>query len=397
MFRLGWNWLGRNTTYPKEPIWIPNKRKVEEAFQEYVKEIQKRGAQPGENVRVENGKVSIQGVGGVMAINGIISRMIFDENKNKHSFYVEESYVIGWMYPHLEPFQVIMKINREPLPKLTPEMVKRDRDFWDEYTAMLQADHRFKGDTDAQKSFSKLRTAIAGLYSWRGSAGPPYGQPELNTEAEYAFRQALTMCPDSPETNFRFVELLSRQERFDDALDVLGKFRKLDPLNMQIVKVEENVKNLKKNVEELSQWEERYKADPTNVEVCMRLIQYYGQRGRVSDLDRVVDNALKLPAVTSNQIIQLAQMYAQPNYQRLDRVAIVLEVLTKRFPDMAAAWYDLAVVNSVLYRGDQALNALQEAITRGGDKRDDFRNQAKQDQRLDHVRTMPRFKEIVGE
>src|SRR6185295_13666881 len=31
MFRFGWNWLGRDTTYPKEPIWIPNKRKVEEA------------------------------------------------------------------------------------------------------------------------------------------------------------------------------------------------------------------------------------------------------------------------------------------------------------------------------------------------------------------------------
>lgn len=388
VFQFGWNHLGRHRTYPTQPIWIPNQRKVEEGFTQYVNEIRARGTQAGEHVRIEGGKVQIQGVQGVMAINGIISKMIFDANKEKHSFYVEESYVIPWMYPHLEPFAVIMKINKEPLPRLTPDKVTRDRQFWDEYVAMLQADPRFARDTDAQKSFSKLRTAVAGLYTWRGANG----QPELNAEAEYAFQQALTLCPDSPETNFRYVELLSRLERYDDAIDVLEKFRKLDPYNAQILKVKENVAQLKRVTEEQSQWEERYKLDPTNLEVCLRLVQVYVQRGRADKLDQVVNNLVQLPAVNSNHLIQIAQLYAQQ--QRVDRVAVVLEALTRRAPDMVAAWYDLTVVNLVLNRQDAAWNALEQAVKRGGEA---VKNQAKQDQRLTPLREHPRYKTIIGE
>ena len=60
--------------------------------------------------------MSVHGVGGVMKINGILCRWIFDKNKDKHAFYVEESYVIPWMYPYLEPYGIIMKINHDPLP-----------------------------------------------------------------------------------------------------------------------------------------------------------------------------------------------------------------------------------------------------------------------------------------
>ena len=65
---------------------------MEEGFQQYVNELRTRPAQAGENVRVENGKVSIQGVQGVMAINGIISKMIFDQNKEK--FHIPRPYKV---------------------------------------------------------------------------------------------------------------------------------------------------------------------------------------------------------------------------------------------------------------------------------------------------------------
>lgn len=391
MFEFAWKHMGRSGKYPKEPIWIPNTKKVEEGFQQYVNELRTRQAQPGENVRIEGGKVSIQGVQGVMAINGIISKMIFDANKEKHSFYVEESYVIQWMYPYLEPAMVIMKINKDPMPRLPEDKVKRDREFWDEYVAMLMADPMFHRDEDAQKSFSKLRTAIAGLYTWRGMNG----QPELNAEAEYAYKQALTLCPDSPETNFRFVELLSRLERYDDAIDLLEKFRRLDPYNQQIVSVIQNVRNMKKSAEEQVQWEERYKIDPSSLDTCLHLIQAYAARGRARELDRLVDSAVNLPSITTNHLIQLAQLYAQQ--QRLDRVAFVLDVLTHKAPEMIAAWYDFTVVNSVLNRPDAALNALEQAVKHSGAQADQIRTQAKADQRLNPLRDKPRFKEIVRE
>ena len=61
-----------------------------------------------------------------MAINGILAKWIFDWNKEKHAFYVEESYVIPWwMYPYLRPAGVIMKIEREQWP--SPQ---QDRKLW---------------------------------------------------------------------------------------------------------------------------------------------------------------------------------------------------------------------------------------------------------------------------
>ena len=59
----------------------------------------------------------------------MLTKMIFDRNPD-HEFYVEESFPLDWMYPHLTPFGIIMKINRQPVPEITQEMVARDHQFW---------------------------------------------------------------------------------------------------------------------------------------------------------------------------------------------------------------------------------------------------------------------------
>jgi len=108
-------------------------------------------------------------------------------------FYVEESYVIPWMYPYLTPAGIIMKINHDPLPspqqdpQLWEGIVKRDRAYWDKLSEELNARPQFHRDSDAQKTFSKLRSAIGGLYASR----------QMAVEAEYAFKQALQLCPKS--------------------------------------------------------------------------------------------------------------------------------------------------------------------------------------------------------
>jgi hypothetical protein len=47
-------------------------------------------------------------------------------------------------------------------------MIKNDREFWDWYVARLVSDSKFERDIVARKTFSKLRTSIAGLYAARG-------------------------------------------------------------------------------------------------------------------------------------------------------------------------------------------------------------------------------------
>src|SRR2546425_9057875 len=96
---------------------------------------------PNEDVRLdkESGRLTVQGQVAVMAINGLLTKVIFDKNPT-NEFFVEESFPLDWMFPHLTPFGIIMKINREPLPQLTEDILKRDDEFWARYSERLIGD-----------------------------------------------------------------------------------------------------------------------------------------------------------------------------------------------------------------------------------------------------------------
>src|SRR5207249_1102979 len=126
-----------------------------------------------------------------------VAKAIFENNKRRHEFFVEESIVIAWMYPYLEPHGLIMRLNMEPLMTLDPAVVSQDRQFWDTLTKELLADRHFTGNQAACLTYSKLRSAIGGLYVYR----------HLTNEAEVVFRQAVELCPTSPEPNYRLAQL----------------------------------------------------------------------------------------------------------------------------------------------------------------------------------------------
>ena len=71
-----------------------------------------------------------------MAINALLCKIIFDENPD-HEFYIEESFPLDWMFPHLSPYGIIMKINREPLKTLPEEVFEKDHEFWSQYSERL--------------------------------------------------------------------------------------------------------------------------------------------------------------------------------------------------------------------------------------------------------------------
>jgi tetratricopeptide (TPR) repeat protein len=202
-------------------IWIPTPEESASAFQVYVEEVQSGKRPKNADLVIENGRVQVSGALGVMEINGILCDMIFKYNKARHPFYIEESYVIPWMYPYLSPHGLIMKINNEQTP-LAPRMLQDDLDFWDWYVRRLTRDERYRRDIVALKSFSKLRSAIAGLYSARGHL----------REAEQAYQEARMLYFVSPEANFRMVQdVLIRQQRYDEALDLIDLFIQADPNN----------------------------------------------------------------------------------------------------------------------------------------------------------------------
>jgi hypothetical protein len=234
-------------------IYVPTTNDQQECFQDYIKDAKKRlqnqQLKPGENVRTdENGRVQVSGQIAVMQINGLLVKIIFDKNPDRE-FFVEESFPLDWMYPYLEPHGLIFKINRQPLTKLSDEIVERDHDYWKSLVAPMIGDwladdtsvgeiaafaqktfgkHDFSGFTGdprfiqndySHKMFSKLRSSLGGLYAWRLKNATGAAEKErMAREADLAFRQAWALCPYSPEAVYRYVNLLREQNRLADAL-----------------------------------------------------------------------------------------------------------------------------------------------------------------------------------
>jgi hypothetical protein len=236
-------------------IYTPTDEDSKKCFQDYMQNVAQRRSknqlQWGEDVKTgPDGHIQVSGQVAVMNINGLLVKLILDKNPDRE-FYIEESFPFDWMYPHLEPHGLIFKINRQPLPGLSDEIVEQDHDYWrglvrpmigdwltdatpvEQVAAFAQktfgkqdfsgftGDPRFIQNAYSHRMFSKLRSSLAGLYAWRLKQAADASEKErMAREADFAFRQAWALCPDSPEAVFRYVNLLMEQKRVADALIV---------------------------------------------------------------------------------------------------------------------------------------------------------------------------------
>lgn len=253
-------------TYGKR-LTMPTDEDSKRSFDAYVAEAgarwEKGEARPGEKVtKDENGKYQVSGQVAVMAINAMIAKTIFDANP-KQEFYIEESFPLEWMYPHLSPNGPIMKINRQPLPEMTAAMVRADQEFWRKQMARWIGDwlkegtplkticefaertywevdlEEFKGDRDfamadrrysPQSIYSRLRTAQATVYERRAkSAATAEERERMVKAADFAYRQAFALCPWAHEAVFRYEEFLKTQNRTAEALVLVESATKTNP------------------------------------------------------------------------------------------------------------------------------------------------------------------------
>jgi hypothetical protein len=315
----------REGVYPPKEMYIASPEDSQRCFQEYLSDAQQRlqkgQLKPGEDVRYVDNRVQVSGQVAVMSINGLLTKVMFDHNPT-NEFFVEESFPLEWMYPHLTPFGVIMKINRQTLPSLSEEVFARDHEFWARYSERLignwitydtpvkeivafvekvylrhdfsgfKGDRKFVRDDQAQKAFSKLRSSIGGIYAWRMSAQcPPEFRPKTNEEfervrkeADFTFRQSFAFCPYSPEAVFRYVQLLTQFGRYEDALLIAETCQKLDPYNNQVIGLVQNLRGVRKQAADfeqrqntLQQMEAAVTNNPTNYQAAFNLAITYLQ------------------------------------------------------------------------------------------------------------------------
>ncbi len=240
----------------------------QQAFTDYMSDVQERmkkgKLKPGESVQVVDNRVQISGQVAVMEINARLARRLFDANPDME-FYVEESFPLDWMYPHLSPHGLIMRLHRQPLKAIPAEAIDKDRAFWAKQQRQLigdwlrpetpvkelcdfakktyvhkdlagfTGDPKFVRDDPAPKAYSKLRSSIGGLYFWRiANSSNDQDRQRVKTEAELAFKQAYAFCPISPEALFRFVNLLMSDGRIDDARLLALTTLQLNPTNQVV-------------------------------------------------------------------------------------------------------------------------------------------------------------------
>ena len=428
-------------------IYTPTAEDSQHCFQEYMADAQRRLAdnklKPGEDVKMVDGKVNVSGQVAVMAINGLITKVVFDRNPDRE-FYIEESFPLDWMYPYLEPHGLIMKLNRQPLAQLPEDVIARDHEYWRKLVAGMLGDwledkttvrevaefvdrvylrHDLKGFTGdsrfiqndyAKKIFSKLRSSIGGLYAWRlGPAAPPEYRPKSNAEsqalvreADFAFRQAFALCPDSPEALFRFVQLLLQFNRMDDAVLITQAFLKVDPQNRQAQGLLESVKSYKKQSAgaakpeaTLQQMEDRVRNNPTNLQAALDLANAYQQAHQTSRAVEVLDETVSKPGADASVLVKVAQQFAQMgNTAKLEST---LERLVKMPAVGPEAWYDLAVLRASLGKSSEALSALKQALElsaarlKQDPKARDLVQDARKDVRFDKLRKTPDFEKLV--
>ncbi len=444
--------------YPDREMYIATPEDSQRCFNEYLTEAQRRlqhdlqfpnepkQIRPGEDVRVVENRVTVAGQVAVMAINGLLTKVMFDHNP-KNEFFVEESFPLDWMYPHLTPYGVIMKINRQPLPSLGDDVLQRDHRFWKQYSTRLTGDiidydtsikqicewiekiylrHDFNGftgdrkfihDDDAQKAFSKLRSSIGGIYAWRLSPqSPPQYRPKSEAEfqqvlkeAEFTFRQAFAFCPYSPEALFRYVNLLLPLNRVDDALLLAQTCLKLDPYNSQVTGLVANLQSIKTQMSsmqpmpprnDLQTMEEEVRKNPSNFQAAVQLAGVYAQMQQTGRAEQLLDGALGNPALVPNAVVHAAQIYNQlGDFPKLETA---LEKLTKLSPDSPEAWYDLAAMKAHLGKIAEALPALSRCLDLNAQrlqrdpKASDLSVNARQEVRFASIRATPEFQKLLA-
>ena len=394
--------------YPDREINTPPPSEALRCTLEYMADARRRlrlnQLEPGEDVvELPDGKVQINGQVSVMAINGLLTKIIFDQNPG-NEFYVEESAPIKWMYPYLTPFGIIMKLNRQPPAELTEDMVRRDHEFWTRYSERLignwitydtsiqdivawaervyqrrdftgfKGDRRFVRDDQAQKVFSKLRGAIAGIYNYRAffMAKPPAEQQRLLKETEFALRQAFAFCPYNIEVVGHYIQFLANFHRFDDALLIANTCLELDPNNAQVAGIIKTIQTWKSQApptqapppaspeQALRRLEQAVQANPTNFQAAFDLAATHLQLQQTNQAVEILDRVLNSPWINHSALDVLAQAYAQ--IQDLPRLQAVLDKAVKLYPDSPEAWYNLAGLQASLGNSTDAPVNLRRAL-----------------------------------
>lgn len=267
----GWfeHWLGRDVQYPPEDTIMPSDQQLMEIIKSTAANLP-----PGSNPQDPN-------VG--IIYHAAIAQWIFEHNKDKREFFIEESFPMEWTYPYAVPHGLSYRLNKEPLETLPPEAVAEDFKFWNAYIERLLGNKKFHVDFDAKRSFSKLRNTTGNLYRAR----------RMWSEAERAYRQALQLHPNNMESLVALSEILRVQKRWNEMEALWDRAIEGDPNNRTIRKARARITRLREADREIEVLRRELASNPSNPEIVSNLLRLYAETAQADKIREVLEQSAR--------------------------------------------------------------------------------------------------------
>lgn len=358
-------WLGRDKTYPDTRIVLPSHTEIVETMKKAVEDG------TADKSQIFNDRSTL--------LFDVTLRLLWEKNKDKHDFYVEESFPIEWTYDYATPHGLIYKLNKEKVD-ITPADVAKDFAFWKDYKKKLLDDPNFAKDYDAQRSFSKLRQSIANVYRHR----------KMDKEAIAAYGESIELWPENIESILQLSNYLWDKGDYQTPLALLESVTKTDPNNFDAWRLY-SVAELRQTADaEIRKLDDKLAAQPRSSETLRKLISIHDEIFATNKVKPYVERALRDFPDDTDMMRFLIQ-----HYERTGNIADSLDA-AKRLTALENSNVDnhLLLVRALFERKDKPgfYKAAEEAIKVGGQQvRDGFRTEPS----FAPWREEPEFKKLI--
>ncbi len=216
------------------------------SFQAYLADAQQRlqhdeqfpdepkQVRPGEDIQVTDGRVQVSGQIAVMAINEQLLQTLLQKNPNL-AFALEGSFAFKSLYAGATTLGPITELRvTDTASALTAERAAQSLDYWRSTAQNLLADPDVT-TTAPRDAYVSLILGQANLFLDRNYPG----------EAEQAFQLANQVNPSNLPSVFGYVNLLTQQQRYDEARRVVQTAMNLAPDNNQLSQLLNQLHQLK--------------------------------------------------------------------------------------------------------------------------------------------------------
>ena len=261
-------WLGRADIYPKKTLVFPTDAEVQTAVEKELNKPSDASADPPDRALGHS----------------VATRLIWEKNRDKHAFFVEESFPLKWSYDHALPHGLVYEISKEPLKEIPAEVVQKDFAFWKKYIGELFDNPDFGKDYDARHSFSKLRSTTGNIYQhWK-----------MDKEAERAYREALRLWPGNPESLQALTKTLWDRSDFDGLLALLEPAIAGDPNNEHLLRIWAVTEKLKEVEGDIHSLQAALIRQPRSRDTAQNLLKLYASVGKTNKAADLLDKSLSV-------------------------------------------------------------------------------------------------------